>query len=102
MNLTNIRCNAGEVKRLRDATRFQQIKKVLSAFMGRDFDTEVFVTAAQFSNICRSKGVQGSINDLKICACSVLWKMPILSKDKDYKHYQERLPIELLAPRFGS
>ena len=78
---------------------FEKIEKRLLAFPDRPLDSEIFVLAAKFYNLCRSKGIQGSNNDFIICACSVLWKTPILSKDKDYKHYQKYLPIEFLEPR---
>lgn len=78
---------------------FDRIEERLRAFPDRILDTEVFVLAAKFFNLCRSKGIQGSNNDFIICACSVLWRNPILSKDKDYRHYKKYLPIELIEPR---
>ncbi|CAA6693203.1 MULTISPECIES: hypothetical protein [unclassified Lentimonas] len=54
---------------------------------------------AQFFNLCRSRGIQGSNTDFLICACSVKWRLPILSKGKDYLGYKELLPVELLQPR---
>jgi len=78
---------------------FRILNERLQAFPERSLDSEVFVTAAQFMNLCRSKGIQGSNNDFIICACSMLWKMPILSKDKDFVRYQKFLPIELTNPR---
>jgi hypothetical protein len=59
----------------------------------------VYVTAARYFNLCRRKGIQGSNNDFILCACSALWKMPILSKDKDFAGYRKILPIELAQPR---
>lgn len=78
---------------------FKTIMESLNAFPDRVLDSEIFVTAAQLQNLCRSKGIQGSNNDFIICACSILWRMPILSKDKDYLGYQKILPIELATIR---
>ena len=78
---------------------FRILNERLQAFPDRTLDSEVFVTAAQFMNLCRSKGIQGSNNDFIICACSMLWKMPVLSKDKDFVRYQKFLPIKLTNPR---
>ena len=75
------------------------LSEKLEAFPDRALGTEVFVTAARFFNLCRSKGIQGSNIDFIICACSVLWKMPILTKDKDFTRYQKLLPIEIAKPR---
>lgn len=82
-----------------DSNALERIEERLKAFPDRHLESEVFVLGAKFFNLCRSKGIQGSNNDFLICACSVLWKSPILSKDKDYKHYQKYLPVELLEPR---
>ena len=84
---------------IRDGKMFQSLKNRLGAFPDGSLDSDVFVTAARFFNECRSKGVQGSNNDFIICACSMLWKMPILSKDKDFVGYQKILPIALMNPR---
>jgi predicted nucleic acid-binding protein len=86
---------------IRDERMFQSLRNKLDAFVDRPLDSEVFVTAARFLNLCRSKGIQGSNNDFIICACSVLWKVPVLSKDNDYIGYRKILPIELAKPRNG-
>lgn len=78
-----------------------KMMKSLEAFPDKELNSEVFITAARFLNLCRSKGIQGSNNDFILCACSMLWKMPILSKDNDYLHYKKILPIELAKPREG-
>jgi predicted nucleic acid-binding protein len=78
---------------------FNDLAEKLEAFPDKTLGAEVFVTAARFFNLCRSKGIQGSNNDFIICACSVLWKMPILSKDKDFTRYQKLLAIEIAKPR---
>ncbi|MGJ8641597.1 MAG: PIN domain nuclease [Opitutaceae bacterium] len=84
---------------IRCSERFAQISKRLNAFPDRSIDSSIYVIAAQFFDLCRSHGIQGSNTDFLICACSVKWAMPILSKDKDYLGYKELLPIELLSPR---
>lgn len=86
---------------IRSSERFAQICKRLDAFPDRPIDSSIYVMAAQFFNLCRSRGIQGSHTDFLICACSVKWRLPILSKDQDYFSYKELLPIELLAPRGG-
>lgn len=84
---------------IRDAAVFNNIRSRLDSFPDRSLDAEVFILAARFQNLCRSKGIQGSNNDFIICACSVLWKIPILSKDLDFQNYKTIIPIETLAPR---
>lgn len=84
---------------IREEKVLNHLSEKLEAFPDRALGTEVFVTAARFFNLCRSKGIQGSNIDFIICACSVLWKMPILTKDKNFTRYQKLLPIEIAKPR---
>jgi predicted nucleic acid-binding protein len=84
---------------IRDVVVFETLRERLAAFPDRPLDTEVFETAARFLNQCRSKGIQGSYNDFVLCGCSVLWDIPILSKDQDYAQYRKVLPIRLAQPR---
>ena len=86
---------------IRAKQEFDRVQQRLRAFSDRDLDSEVFITAARFFNLCRSKGIQGSSNDFILCACSMLWKLPILSKDKDFLRYRKLIPIELAKPRTG-
>lgn len=52
--------------------------------------------AAEYSNICRAKGIQGSHIDFLICAVATRLKYTIFTTDKDFKHYSKLLPISLL------
>ncbi len=84
---------------IKEEKMFDHLAAKLEAFPDRALGAEVFVTAARYFNLCRSKGIQGSSNDFIICACSALWKMPVLTKDKDFTRYQKLLPIEIAKPR---
>ena len=84
---------------IRDQETFDGFSERLSAFDDLNITSEIYILAARFFNLCRSKGIQGSNTDFVICACSVHWNIPILSKDKDYLLYIKHLPIELIEPR---
>ncbi len=84
---------------IKDQKTFDAFSERLSAFDDRNIPPDVYILAARFFNLCRSKGIQGSNTDFVICACSVHWNIPILSKDKDYLLYRKHLPIELIVPR---
>lgn len=86
---------------IRGEKQFEQIEERISAFPDKAVDSEVYVLAAKFYNLCRSKGVQGSNTDFLICACSVVWGYPILTKDKDFRLYRKHVPCELLEPGKG-
>ena len=75
--------------------QFNALKKGLSAFTDIPLTTEHFEKAAEFSNTCRSKGVQGSTIDFLICAVACLDKLEIYTTDKDFESYKKYLPIRL-------
>lgn len=56
-----------------------------------------YEAAAEYSNICRSKGIQGSHIDFLICAVSVRAKFRIYTVDNDFQFYEKHLPISLLG-----
>ncbi len=71
------------------------IKEKLSYFENTpilDIDYEL---AAEFSNKCRKKGIQGSHIDFLICAVANRVNIPIFTNDKDFEHYQKIIPINL-------
>jgi predicted nucleic acid-binding protein len=58
-----------------------------------------YEAAAEFSNFCRAKGVQGSHADFLICAVAVRCKFKIFTADKDFDHYVKYLPVSLHKSR---
>ncbi|MBV1877598.1 MAG: PIN domain-containing protein [Pseudomonadales bacterium] len=59
-----------------------------------DSDYEI---AAEYSNLCRKKGIQGSHTDFLICAVAIRLKLLIYTNDKDLRHYSKHLPLALFA-----
>jgi len=78
------------------AKQFHKLKKILSSFEDIPLYTEHFEKAAEFSNICRNKGIQGSTIDFLICAVAHLENLEIFTTDSDFENYSKFLPIELM------
>lgn len=76
--------------------QFDQLKNFLSAFEDIALKTEHFEKAAEFCNICRRKGIQGSIIDFLICAVADMENLIIFTVDKDFVNYKKYLPLQLL------
>jgi predicted nucleic acid-binding protein len=76
--------------------QFNQLKEVLSAFEDIPLTTEHFEKAAEFSNLCRNKGIQGSTIDFLICAVACLENFVIFTTDKDFENYKKYLPVKLI------
>ncbi|MGR3219118.1 MAG: PIN domain-containing protein [Candidatus Anammoxibacter sp.] len=76
--------------------QFNQLKELLSSFEDIPLKTEHFEKAAEFSNICRSKGIQGSAIDFLICAVAFLENLIIFTTDKDFENYKRCLSIMLI------
>ncbi len=75
----------------------EQVRDALRSFPDIPLLTEDFETAALYFNLCRSKGVQGSMTDYLICAVAVRQDMEIYTTDGDFRHYRKHLPIALYA-----
>ncbi len=54
-----------------------------------------YKSAAEYSNICRGKGIQGSHTDFLICAVSTRLKMQIYTSDQDFVRYSKHIPLSL-------
>jgi hypothetical protein len=76
--------------------QFHKLKKILSSFEDIPLKREHFEKAAEFSNICRKKGIQGSSIDFLICAVAHLENLAIFTTDNDFENYSKFLPIELV------
>jgi predicted nucleic acid-binding protein len=78
-----------------DLNKYRIIKEKLSYFENTlivDVDYEL---AAEFSNKCRKKGIQGSHIDFLICAVANRIGIPIFTNDKDFVRYQKIISIKL-------
>ena len=74
---------------------YDRLRQKLIYFPNEPIVDSDYETAAEYSNFCRSKGIQGSHIDFLICAVAVRLKYMIFTTDKDFKHYSNHLPITL-------
>lgn len=79
-----------------NTAQFNKLKKILSSFEDIPLETKYFIKAAEFSNICRNKGIQGSTIDFLICAVAYIQNLIIFTTDSDFENYKKHLPIKLL------
>lgn len=82
---------------IKSTKQFEKLRSYLRSFPDLSIDSKVYELAAEYYNICRSKGVQGSNTDFLICAASVVSDSCIFTSDKDFKKYSKYLPIKLLT-----
>jgi predicted nucleic acid-binding protein len=80
---------------IRDAAQFKQLEETLSAFPDAPLTTEDYVTAAEFFNLCRAKGIQGSNTDFLNCAVAARNDLAIFTTDKDFGLFAKTLPVIL-------
>ncbi len=78
-----------------DLRKFRIIKEKLAYFVNTPILDTDYEMAAEFSNKCRKKGVQGSHIDFLICAVANRVDIPIFTNDKDFGHYQNIISIKL-------
>lgn len=78
--------NKGSYEKLRQKLRYFPNELVLDA----DYEA-----AAEYSNFCRSKGIQGSHTDFLICAVAIRAEFRIYTTDKDFDYFARHLPVTL-------
>ena len=79
--------------------QFSSLKKHLAAFPDLPLDSADFDLAAEFFNLARGKGIQGSNTDYLICAVAHRHRLPIFTTDQDFEHYASVVPIRLYQTR---
>ena len=75
--------------------KFEQVRDALRKFPDLLLHSEDYETAAEYFNLCRAKGVQGSMTDYLICAVAVRRELEIFTTDGDFRLYRKHLPIAL-------
>ena len=79
-----------------DKNSFERLRQKIAYFPNEPILDADYESAAEYSNFCRSKGIQGSHIDFLICAVSVRARFHIYTTDRDFQHYSKHLPISLL------
>ena len=82
-----------------DKAAYDKLKARLQSFDDLTITTTDYETAAEYFNICRKNGVQGSHTDFLICAVAVNNDLLIFTTDDDFEHYAKHLPIKFYKPQ---
>jgi predicted nucleic acid-binding protein len=80
-----------------DKNSFEKLRQKLTYFPNEAVLDADYEAAAEYSNVCRANGIQGSHTDFLICAVSLRMKFDIFTTDKDFKYYATHLPIKLFG-----
>lgn len=81
--------------------QFEKLKSYLSAFPDLSLETSDYEKAAEFFNINRKRGIQGSNTDFLICSVAYHRDLEIFTTDKDFENFQQHIPIKLHLPTSG-
>ena len=85
-----------------DKASYDKLRLKLQYFPNEPISDVDYECAAEYANLCRANGVQGSHTDFLICAVAVRLQLSIFTVDKDFVHYAKYLPVTLLALSEGS
>jgi predicted nucleic acid-binding protein len=80
---------------IRNPAQFEKLRDRLRGFVDVRVTLQDYELAAEYFNLCRRKGVQGSNTDFLICAVSSRLAATIWTMDRDFENFQQYLPIEL-------
>ncbi len=82
-----------------DPDQFPVVRATLRAFYDVEVGTLDYERAADFSNTCRRRGVQGSSTDFLICAVAVRLDAEVFTTDRDFTRYAKLIGVELFDYR---
>lgn len=71
------------------------LRDAIRAFDDHPTTTTDYESAAELSNLCRAKGIQGSPTDFLLCAVGVRLDLPIFTIDKDFECFTQVIPVRL-------
>ena len=80
---------------IRSEAQFTRLRRHLESFPDLPVITEDYVTAAEYYNLCRSKGIQGSNTDFLICAVANRNKFSVFTTDRDFELFSRHIGITL-------
>ena len=80
---------------IRSSEQFTRLRDYLRAFPDLEIVTEDYELGAEFFNVCRSNGIQGSNTDFLICAVAHRRNYSILTTDNDFQNFQSHIPVSL-------
>lgn len=82
---------------VKSSDQFNRLRDELRAFPDLTLVTADYELAAEFFNLCRRNGIQGSNTDFLICAAAYRRDYEIFTTDRDFQNFQAQVPIKLLA-----
>lgn len=84
---------------IKSHNQFQKLRNSLRAFPDLELTHRDYESTAEFFNLCRGKGIQGSSTDFLLCAIAIRHKIPVFTTDNDFTLFQSWLPLTLHSPR---
>jgi len=86
---------------IRVPAQFHRLREHPRAFPDLPSTSADYERVAEYFQLCRSRGVQGSNTDFLLCAVAVNHNLALLTADLDFLRFAEHLPIRLLQARFA-
>ena len=80
---------------IKNTEQFNRLRNALRAFPDLELYSEDYEKAAEFFNICRQQGIQGSKTDFLICAVASRCNSLIFTTDQDFQNFQPHIPVHL-------
>lgn len=77
--------------------KFEKIKNALDIYDDFVISKSDYINAAEFFNLCRSHGIQGSHTDFLICSVAKSNGFEIFTTDNDFSNYSQFVDIKLTA-----
>src|SRR5947207_5742550 len=77
---------------MKEPAEFERLRAYLRGFTDTELISTDYEEAASLYNVCRQKGIQGSVTDFLICAVAIKNDYSIFTTDEDFTHFAKVLP----------
>jgi hypothetical protein len=84
---------------IRSREHYCKVRDHISPFVDLEISISDYERAAEFFNIARSKGIQGSNTDFLICAIAERYGLSIFTHDGDFDLFARHFSVKLYTPR---
>jgi predicted nucleic acid-binding protein len=84
---------------VKGTAQVENLRQHLRGFPDTELDTADYELAADYSNPCRNRGIQGSNTDFLICAVAARRQPSVFTTDGDFAKFAKVIPVQLHVPR---
>jgi hypothetical protein len=82
---------------VRGKSAFVALKEHLLPFDQLVLTEDIYVKAAEYYNLCKTRGINGTHIDFLMCAAVIYYDHALWTTDTDFKRFEKHLPVKFFS-----